>query len=130
MAIDSQSQPFVGRERERAKLRACLADAISGHGSLVLISGEAGIGKTTLVELFVNRLTGRPRTTCFIGRCAMSYGAGEAYGPVLEALGRLGKAPAGGELTRVLARYAPMWLVPGHPKMVSVTSAPLNSQGN
>ncbi len=40
---------IFGRERERARLRELLDDAIAGHGSLVLISGEAGIGKTTLV---------------------------------------------------------------------------------
>ena len=40
---------IYGRERERAQLRELLDDAIEGHGSLVLISGEAGIGKTTLV---------------------------------------------------------------------------------
>ena len=36
---------IYGRERERAQLRELLDDAIAGHGSLVLISGEAGIGK-------------------------------------------------------------------------------------
>ncbi len=41
---------IVGRDRERAQLRQCLDNAIAGHGSLVLISGEAGIGKTTLVS--------------------------------------------------------------------------------
>ena len=41
---------IYGRDRERAQLRELLDDAIAGHGSLVLISGEAGIGKTTLVD--------------------------------------------------------------------------------
>ncbi len=41
---------IYGRDRERAQLRELLEDAIAGHGSLVLISGEAGIGKTTLVD--------------------------------------------------------------------------------
>ncbi|CAN5641674.1 hypothetical protein BH23CHL2_BH23CHL2_21940 [soil metagenome] len=41
---------IVGRERERTQLRQILHGAITGHGSLVLISGEAGIGKTTLVD--------------------------------------------------------------------------------
>ena len=39
-----------GRERERAQLQELLDDAIAGHGALALISGEAGIGKTTLVN--------------------------------------------------------------------------------
>ena len=41
---------IVGREREQAILRQALDEMLTGHGSLVLVSGEAGIGKTTLVE--------------------------------------------------------------------------------
>ncbi len=41
---------IVGREREQALLRRSLDEMLAGQGSLALISGEAGIGKTTLVE--------------------------------------------------------------------------------
>ncbi|HET9014257.1 MAG TPA: ATP-binding protein, partial [Thermomicrobiaceae bacterium] len=41
---------LVGRERERALLCRQLDAMLAGHGSLVLVGGEAGIGKTTLVE--------------------------------------------------------------------------------
>ena len=34
---------LLGRENERTQLHSLLDDAIAGHGSLVLISGEAGI---------------------------------------------------------------------------------------
>ena len=40
---------FVGRRREIAELKTALADALVGRGSLVLLSGEPGIGKTRLI---------------------------------------------------------------------------------
>jgi len=43
--------PFlVGRSREKGILRAELAAACSGHGRLLLLGGEAGIGKTSLAR--------------------------------------------------------------------------------
>jgi ATP/maltotriose-dependent transcriptional regulator MalT len=47
----SRQRPLlVGREREQSVLRQALDNMLAVHGSLVLVSGEAGIGKTTLVE--------------------------------------------------------------------------------
>ncbi|MFY9588559.1 MAG: protein kinase, partial [Actinomycetota bacterium] len=41
---------FVGRERELDELRGGLDDSLSGHGRLVLLVGEPGIGKTRMTE--------------------------------------------------------------------------------
>ena len=41
---------FVGREREMGELNAALDDAISGHGRLVMLAGEPGIGKTRTAQ--------------------------------------------------------------------------------
>jgi DNA-binding CsgD family transcriptional regulator len=56
-AIDHTDSPFlgtgpllVGRAREQVALREALAVAAGGHGRLVLLGGEAGIGKTTLAR--------------------------------------------------------------------------------
>src|SRR5262249_55193813 len=51
----------VRRERELAALDAAFASAEAGHGSLVCVTGEPGIGKTTLVEDFLNDLVALPR---------------------------------------------------------------------
>jgi tetratricopeptide (TPR) repeat protein len=49
--IATRERPLlVGREREQMLLRGQLTSMLAGHGSLVLIGGEAGIGKTTLVD--------------------------------------------------------------------------------
>ncbi|MEP7188581.1 MAG: AAA family ATPase, partial [Roseiflexaceae bacterium] len=46
----AQSMPFVGREAELATLRAQMNDALNGLGSVVALSGEAGIGKSRLAH--------------------------------------------------------------------------------
>jgi DNA-binding winged helix-turn-helix (wHTH) protein/tetratricopeptide (TPR) repeat protein len=48
----SDGVPFIGRESVMAQLEAALDDAWSGHGRLVLIGGESGIGKTRLAAEF------------------------------------------------------------------------------
>jgi len=45
--VDDQ---LIGRERERALLQACVTEALAGSGSLVLLAGEAGVGKTSLAR--------------------------------------------------------------------------------
>ena len=41
---------LIGREREWGLLQACVTEALGGRGSLVLLAGEAGVGKTTLAR--------------------------------------------------------------------------------
>jgi len=64
----SAPPPLVGRERELAFLRQHLNAAIGGHGSLVLIGGEAGIGKTALAEAVCLEASERAALV-LIGRC-------------------------------------------------------------
>ncbi|MEW5937027.1 MAG: tetratricopeptide repeat protein [Candidatus Thermoplasmatota archaeon] len=50
----SHPSEMVGREEELERLKALLDDAIGGRGTTVLVSGEAGIGKTRLVEALLD----------------------------------------------------------------------------
>ena len=78
-------RPMIyGRDRERAQLRELLDDAIAGHGSLVLISGEAGIGKTTLVDDLIHEAEQR---NCLVltGGC-YDLTTTPPYGPWREVL--------------------------------------------
>lgn len=57
MVIGSHVQ-IVGRHNEIARLRESIVSALDGRGRLILIGGEAGIGKTALVEQFQEEITG------------------------------------------------------------------------
>jgi predicted ATPase/DNA-binding winged helix-turn-helix (wHTH) protein len=103
--------PIVGRDAELARLQVLLADALSGQRRLIFVTGEAGIGKTTVVDAFLARAAVREQAWIGRGQCIEQYGAGEAYLPVLEALGRLGRGPRGERLVHILRQYAPAWLL-------------------
>ena len=101
---------LVGREAELASLHARLVTALSGQRQLVFVTGEPGIGKTALVEMFLAEVGEANALRIGRGQCVEQYGAGEAYLPVLEALGRLGRAPGGEQLVQILTQHAPTWL--------------------
>jgi DNA-binding CsgD family transcriptional regulator len=82
---------LIGREREQAQLRAWMGAALAGRGSLVLLAGEAGVGKTTLAR---QALAGSGlRVLEGVG----VQGGTSAFGPVVEAL-RAHRRAAGGPL--------------------------------
>ena len=81
---------LLEREPYLAQLDAQLEQAVHGAGRTVLVSGEAGIGKTTVVDLFVASLPTPYEVGIGRGQCVETYGEGEPYLPMLEALGQLG----------------------------------------
>jgi len=88
----------VERTRERAVLAAALDDAVSGRGSVVLLTGEGGIGKTTLAEELATAALARGVQ---VARGHAWEGAGSpplvVWQEVLEELGQLGQLGAGDE---------------------------------
>ena len=65
------------------------------------------MGKTAVVETFaVQAMTQAPLWLAY-GQCVEHYSTGEAYLPVLEALGHLCRAPEGERLVALLRRQAP-----------------------
>lgn len=102
----------VGREVELARLRRLLADAWAGRRQLVLVSGEAGIGKTTLVESFLAETTATGDELLVMrGQCIEQHGAGEPYMPVLQAVGAIRREPDHKHLTTLLVEHAPTWVL-------------------
>jgi predicted ATPase/DNA-binding winged helix-turn-helix (wHTH) protein len=118
---------LVGRETELQHLQQWLAAARGGHRQLVFVAGGPGSGKTALTEGFVNSAVADRRVSVAAGQCFEQFGSGEAYFPVLEALGRLGRGPASERLIRVLAAHAPTWLahLPGLRPKGTPESAPV-----
>jgi DNA-binding winged helix-turn-helix (wHTH) protein/predicted ATPase len=102
---------FVGRDAALAQLVQWWTTARQGTRQVGIIAGEPGIGKTALVHTFVAQVAATEDVWVGHGQCLDHYGAGEAYLPLLEALGRLGRGPEGERLVTVLRQYAPSWLV-------------------
>jgi len=102
---------FVGRRGELEQLYRWLEKALSGERQIVFVTGEPGIGKTTVVEVFLEQKAAEGTLWIGRGQCIEHYGAGEAYMPVLEAFGRLCREPGGERLIALLGQQAPTWLV-------------------
>ncbi len=96
---------FVGRERVMASLEARLADATEGRGSVVMLAGEAGIGKTAIVREFAS--SARASGVVVLSGSCFEGGWQPAYGPWVEALGGFlaGLDPA--RLSRLVGDDAP-----------------------
>jgi predicted ATPase len=105
------SAPAIfGREPELERMRSCLDRARAGSRQTVFVSGEPGIGKTTLVEAFLARAVEVAPLRVAWGQCVEHYGSGEAYQPLLEGLTRIGQGAAGEAVVAALGRCAPTWL--------------------
>lgn len=58
---------FVGRDAEMMRLREALASTLAGTGGVIAVEGEAGVGKTRLIEAFLGSVPAGVRV--FSGRC-------------------------------------------------------------
>ncbi len=100
----ARGRTIIGRQRELDALHRAWADAVAGQRRLVWICGDAGVGKTTLVDAVISTLEGRVA----FGQCSDQFGAGEPYLPVLDALASLCRSDP--SLPALLRDFAPAWL--------------------
>lgn len=133
-AFEDSAEPasagVIARDAELAELEACLAKAEAGRHQAVFLTGEAGAGKTTLVDLFLERIAKRSGAEPVIvahGQCIDTAGHHEAYRPVFEALERLVRdVPPDSPLIPILRRFAPTW-VAQMPMLTPAAAAPAAS---
>src|SRR6266550_4114409 len=110
-AGNNATQKMVGREAAMAELDGYLSQALKAQRQVIFITGEAGIGKTTLVDEFHQAATRRPNLRVIRGQCVEGFGGKEAYYPVREALGQGVRDAGGGSAGHTLAKQPPTWLI-------------------
>ena len=76
--------PFIGRDNELALLLELWERALEGHGQVALIVGEAGIGKSRLVQRFHEQIAGTPHT--WVGVAASPFLQNTPFHPVVEVI--------------------------------------------
>src|ERR1700722_7905496 len=102
---------LVGRGGALDVLGETWKRALRGERQIVFITGEPGIGKTALAEVFRRQVAISDLSVRIAhGQCIEGYGSKEAYGPILDALGRLGRGPQAEPIVRILTADAPTWL--------------------
>jgi len=103
--------PLVGRDTELAQLHGWWARALSGERQVVFVTGEAGAGKTALVNEFVEHLAAEEAMWLGRGQCVEEHGPREPYRPLLEAFTQLGQQDHSKRLVELFKLHAPAWLL-------------------
>ena len=101
---------LVGRDKEFAVLLDHLDALSAGVRRINFVTGEAGMGKTALVDAFCRRVGDSLPAHIARGQCIKGFGKKEEYYPLIEALGQLCASSEGAAACQVLARMAPAWL--------------------
>ena len=126
MSPTNSRTEVVGRDAALSRMQSWLEKVLSGERQIVFVAGEAGIGKSALVDAFVSSMTSDDRTIRICrGQCLERYGTNEAYLPVLDAI--VGMCRERPTVVDVLRSHAPMWLLQ-MPSLVSVSERELLSR--
>jgi class 3 adenylate cyclase/predicted ATPase len=128
VAVSRGLTPLVGREQEVRLLLERWAQVRDGQGHVVLLSGEAGIGKSRLIQVMKEHVAGEPHT--LLESRGSPYHQHSAFYPIIDLLQQaLGLSPEDvrdeklGKLERALAPY-PMALPDVVPWLAALLSLP------
>jgi DNA-binding winged helix-turn-helix (wHTH) protein/tetratricopeptide (TPR) repeat protein len=118
LADSTATIKLVGRESALADLDSYFQKSLRGERQIVFITGEAGIGKTSLADAFQHNVARLSNVWRARGQCVEGFGGKEAYYPIFEALGQLTRGSDKAFLN-ILAKQAPTWLIQ-FPSLTSV----------
>jgi predicted ATPase len=105
----SPSTRLVGRDAELEELMRRFEAAAIGRREIVFVTGEPGIGKSALVDTFLERMQAGHAVRIAHGQCLDHHGVGEPYLPLIEAFTRLALGRDGAPIKDVLSAQAPSW---------------------
>lgn len=101
----------VGREEQLSRLRAAFQSVSAGTGAMLTVSGDAGMGKTTVVEDFLAEIETPDAAACVgRGRCSERLAETDAFVPIFESLDMLlRRGKHAGEAAQAMKTMAPTW---------------------
>lgn len=103
-------EEIVGRESELAVLHKAYECVTGGSSRYMFVTGEAGIGKSALVDQFEKSALLYEHSLVARGHCVDTLGPGEAYAPLFEALEMMADQVGTNRFGELMRRFAPMWL--------------------
>jgi predicted ATPase/predicted Ser/Thr protein kinase len=110
LPVAAPSRTTVGRDAQRGQLWRAYARVKAGRGLILAVTGEAGIGKTSLLEEFLADLANRgERPVLARGRCSERLAGAEAYLPIFEALDSLLHGHSIPPVSGAMKTLAPTW---------------------
>jgi predicted ATPase/DNA-binding winged helix-turn-helix (wHTH) protein len=105
----TQPSGLVGRAAELAEFHRAMAEVVQGERQVLFVTGEVGIGKTSLVDAFCRQIGVDNHVRMARGQSVEGFGGKEPYYPVMEALTQLCTESGDGKSLRVLQQKAPNW---------------------
>ena len=108
-SVKTEMQIRVKRKLESGLLSDALSRTSKGQQQIVFIQGEAGLGKTTFVESFVDEHNLDEKRRFTRAQCIEHHGHAEPYQPWLDAFTKLCRKNY--DILELFKKHAPMWLL-------------------